>query len=137
MKTDQLGAEVLAQLLHCDYLPSVWVSDATTNGQLTGEAKAEKSIAAPGNTIIDTHFAYFAKCVLPQQKDHRMLGLSHHRISAVVISNSHTEPLPESDNTQHEISGNPPLIRSRVLSESVRDVFRRTLDARSQNGRPN
>ncbi len=53
MKTDQLGAEVLAQLLHCDYLPSVWVSDATTNGQLTGEAKAEKNTSGEADADMD------------------------------------------------------------------------------------
>ena len=30
VKTDKVDAEVLAQLLRCDYLPSVWVPDATT-----------------------------------------------------------------------------------------------------------
>jgi len=38
VKTDKVDAEVLAQLLRCDYLPSVWVPDATTRSlrQLTG-----------------------------------------------------------------------------------------------------
>ena len=37
VKTDQVDAEVLAQLLRCDYLPSVWVPDAMTRAlrQLT------------------------------------------------------------------------------------------------------
>lgn len=37
VKTDKVDAEVLAQLLRCDYLPSVWVPDATTRSlrQLT------------------------------------------------------------------------------------------------------
>ena len=30
VKTDKVDAEVLAQLLRCDYLPSVWVPDTTT-----------------------------------------------------------------------------------------------------------
>ena len=30
VKTDKVDAEVLAQRLRCDYLPSVWVPDATT-----------------------------------------------------------------------------------------------------------
>lgn len=38
VKTDKVDAEVLAQLLRCDYLPSVWVPDAATRAlrQLTG-----------------------------------------------------------------------------------------------------
>lgn len=37
VKTDKVDAEVLAQLLRCDYLPSVWVPDAGTRSlrQLT------------------------------------------------------------------------------------------------------
>lgn len=37
VKTDKVDAEVLAQLLRCDYLPSVWVPDAMTRAlrQLT------------------------------------------------------------------------------------------------------
>ena len=30
VKTDKVDAEVLAQLLRCDFLPSVWGPDATT-----------------------------------------------------------------------------------------------------------
>jgi transposase len=38
IKTDKVDAEVLAQLLRCDYLPSVWVPDQETRSlrQLTG-----------------------------------------------------------------------------------------------------
>lgn len=38
VKTDKVDAEVLAQLLRCDYFPSVWVPDPTTRSlrQLTG-----------------------------------------------------------------------------------------------------
>ncbi|WP_145286175.1 IS110 family RNA-guided transposase [Pirellulimonas nuda] len=38
VKTDKVDAEVLAQLLRCDYLPSVWVPDDVTRTlrQLTG-----------------------------------------------------------------------------------------------------
>lgn len=37
VKTDKVDAEVLSQLLRCDYLPSVWVPDTTTRSlrQLT------------------------------------------------------------------------------------------------------
>ncbi|MCA9073002.1 MAG: IS110 family transposase, partial [Planctomycetaceae bacterium] len=38
VKTDKVDAEVLAQLLRCDYLPAIWVPDPTTRSlrQLTG-----------------------------------------------------------------------------------------------------
>lgn len=45
VKTDKVDAEVLAQLLRCDYLPSVWVPDATTRSLRQLTARRERLVS--------------------------------------------------------------------------------------------
>lgn len=45
VKTDKVDAEVLAQLLRCDYLPSVWLPDPTTRSQRQLTARRERLVS--------------------------------------------------------------------------------------------
>lgn len=45
VKTDKVDAEVLAQLLRCDYLPSVWVPDSTTRSLRQLTSRRERLIS--------------------------------------------------------------------------------------------
>ena len=45
VKTDKVDAEVLAQLLRCDYLPSVWVPDPTTRSLRQLTARRERLVS--------------------------------------------------------------------------------------------
>lgn len=45
VKTDKVDAEVLAQLLRCDYLPSVWVPDATTRSLRQMTSRRERLVS--------------------------------------------------------------------------------------------
>lgn len=45
VKTDKVDAEVLAQLLRCDYLPSVWVPDATTRSLRQATGRRERLVS--------------------------------------------------------------------------------------------
>jgi transposase len=85
VKTDKVDAEVLAQLLRCDYLPSVWVPDVSTRllRQLTGRRErltsemtrtknriqsvlAEMLVVVPVATLFSRPGKdWLAKCELP------------------------------------------------------------------------
>ena len=45
VKTDKVDAEVLAQLLRCDYLPSVWVPDPTTRSLRQSTSRRERLVS--------------------------------------------------------------------------------------------
>jgi transposase len=45
VKTDKVDAEVLAQLLRCDYLPSVWVPDTTTQSLRQVTSRRERLVS--------------------------------------------------------------------------------------------
>ncbi len=44
VKTDKVDAEVLAQLLRCDYLPSVWIPDVATRSLRQLTARRERLV---------------------------------------------------------------------------------------------
>jgi len=86
VKTDKVDAEVLAQLLRCDYLPSVWVPDETTRvmRQLTSRRErlvSERTrlmnrvqsvlagllVVVPGKTLFSREgLSWLAKYELPE-----------------------------------------------------------------------
>lgn len=102
VKTDKVDAEVLAQLLRCDYLPSVWVPDQETRllRQLTGRRErlvsertrlknriqsvlASRLVQVPVKTLFSQEgLKWLAGCELPA--DQRALVDSDLRLIKVV-----------------------------------------------------
>lgn len=88
VKTDKVDAEVLAQLLRCDYLPSVWIPDDDTRtlrqltgrrGRLVAERTRLKNriqsvlaallIEVPVKTLFSKEgLAWLSKCDLPRRQ---------------------------------------------------------------------
>lgn len=79
VKTDKVDAEVLAQLMRCEYLPDVWQPDATTQVQrslLTHRAGLTCQRARHKNRIQCVLNRLMLKSPLPLPVDQGGLGLA-------------------------------------------------------------